>query len=59
MRINIKTKGNLGKFDLDRAIQIGLHNTSQKLVQTAQANAPYDTGKLKQSIAVEPAVIRK
>lgn len=32
-------------------------NSSQELQRIAQANAPYDTGKLKQSIGVEPANI--
>jgi len=34
--------------------QIGLVNSSQALVKMAQGNAPYETGKLKQSIGVEP-----
>lgn len=59
MKINITTNFNLGKLDMWRVNQIGLVNSSQELQRIAQENAPYDTGKLKQGIGVEPANITK
>lgn len=54
MIINIKIDLDLSKIDLDRINQIGLDNSAQEMISFAQANAPYDTGKLKQNIGMEP-----
>jgi hypothetical protein len=58
MRISVKTSGlNLSDFDIQKVIQVGLFNSSARVIEEAQQNAPLDTGKLKQSIGREPAMI--
>ena len=59
MQIIVKTNLNLDKIDIGKVSQIGFYNSGQKLQKQAQANAPYMTGKLKQSIGVDPGVITK
>lgn len=57
MKITISSNFDLGKIDMGRVNQVGLVNSSQRIMRIAQANAPYDTGKLKQGIGVEPGNI--
>lgn len=57
MKITISSNFDLGKIDMGKVNQIGLVNSSQQLQKIAQGNAPYDTGKLKQGIGVEPGNI--
>lgn len=54
MQIIVKTNFDLDKFNTDRLIQDWLVNSWQRIQEEAQANAPYLTWKLKQSIWVEP-----
>lgn len=53
MEINISTNFDLSKFDTDRMIQIGLHNSITELQRIAAKNAPYQTWKLSQGIGIE------
>ncbi len=53
MEINITTNFDLSKFDTDRLVEIGIHNSLQKLQNMARENAPYVTGNLRKGIAVE------
>ncbi len=57
MEITVKVNVNLDQIDMGRVNQIGLINSSQKLVKIAQANAPYDTGTLKKGIGADPTNI--
>ncbi len=50
MQITVTTNLNLDKIDIGKVTQIGFYNSGQKLQKQAQENAPYMTGKLKQSI---------
>lgn len=59
MKITITTNFDLNKIDIWEVSRIGFYNSGQKLQQTAQANAPYQTWKLKQSIGVDPWKIDK
>lgn len=59
MQIIVKTNLSLDKIDIGKVSQIGFYNSGQKLQKQAQENAPYMTGKLKQSIGVDPGVITK
>jgi len=54
MRITFKTHLTLDKLSIGKINQIGLVNSGQKLMAIAQENAPYETGKLKQGIGMEP-----
>jgi hypothetical protein len=57
MQINVKVDFDLNKLDMGKVFQIGLYNSGQKIQRLAQGNAPYLTGKLSQSIGVDPWVI--
>lgn len=57
MKITIKTNVKLDKISIWKINQIGLVNSSQKLVKQARENAPYETGTLKKSIWTEPGQI--
>ncbi len=59
MQLSIKTNLKLSALDMGKICQIWLTNSGQRLTAIAQANAPYETGKLKQSIGVEPNSISK
>lgn len=59
LAISYKTNFNLSNLEVDKIIQVGLVNASQRVQKVAQANAPYETGKLKQGIGVEPNNIGK
>jgi len=58
MEISIKTNFNLNKFDMNNLVEIGLHNSTRRVQSQARENAPYDTGKLKQSIAIEKSAYK-
>lgn len=53
MKISVKTNFDLSEMDMGHLITIGLQNSSREIQNLARANAPYETGKLKQGIAVE------
>lgn len=59
MRIDVKVNFDLNKLQMGEVFQIGLHNSGQKIQKLAQGNAPYLTGKLSQSIGVNPGIITK
>ena len=59
MKIIIKTNIDLEKIDIWKVSQVWFYNSGQKIQRQAQANAPYQTGKLKQSIWVDPWIITK
>lgn len=54
MRIEITTNFDISKLDMGELNQRGLINSSQVIKGMAQDNAPYDTGKLRQSIGIAP-----
>lgn len=57
MNITIKTNFSLSKVNIGEINKIGLVNSGQMLQKIAQANAPYDTGKLKQGIGTDPTSV--
>ena len=52
--ITTKLDFDFNKIDVGELNKIGLTNSSQKLQLIAADNAPYDTGKLSQSVSTEP-----
>lgn len=59
MEIKVKLNFDLRKLDIGTVTQIGLVNSTQRLVAIARENAPYETGTLKKSIGAEPGAITK
>jgi len=59
MNISVKVNFNIDNIDIDKVNQIGLFNSANAVKTQAQENAPYQTGKLRQSISVEPGTIKK
>lgn len=57
MEITVKINVNLGELDIGRINQIGLVNSSKKLVKKAQELAPYETGTMKKGIGADPSNI--
>lgn len=54
MQITVRTNINLPDDMVGKINQIWLVNSTQMIIRQARENAPYDTGKLKQSINKEP-----
>lgn len=59
MQISVKVNLNFDNVDIDKINQIGLFNSANAIKTQAQENAPYQTGKLRQSINIDPTVIKK
>lgn len=59
MRVTVTTNLDLSKLDIGEVTKIGLINSTSAIKILAQANAPYETGTLKKSIAIEPKTITK
>ena len=57
MRIDVKINFDLDKLKMGEVFKIGLYNSGQKIQKQAQWNAPYQSGKLSQSIGVDPGII--
>jgi hypothetical protein len=53
MKISVNINFDLSALDIAHLTVIGLENSSREIQSIARVNAPYDTGKLKQGIAVE------
>lgn len=59
MQISVKINFNIDNIDIEKIHQIGLFNSANAVKTQAQENAPYQTGKLRQSINIDPAIIKK
>ncbi len=59
IRITAKVNVDLKKLDIGKINQIGLVNATQRLIQIARENAPYETGTLKKSIGAQPGAITR
>lgn len=59
MLITADINFDLSEMDIEKLIQIALNNSAREIQRTARENAPYDTGKLKQGIAIDPGVVAK
>jgi len=53
MKITVSTNFDLSELDISKLTVIWLENSTREIQSIARANAPYQTGKLKQSIAIE------
>lgn len=57
MKIAVKTSRIVEAFRFGKVNKIGLYNSAKRIAAIAQKNAPYETGKLKQSIGMHPQTI--
>lgn len=53
MKVNVSINFDLSELDIKRLTTIWLENSTRKIQSIARENAPYETGKLKQGIAIE------
>lgn len=53
MLIKVSTNFDLSELNIQRLTTIWLENSTRQIQSIARENAPYDTGKLKQGIAIE------
>lgn len=53
MEVTIKTNFDFGKFDTNRLIEMGIHNSLRPIQSIARAGAPVETGTLKKNIWIE------
>ena len=53
MLVKVSTNFDLSELDMSKLTTIWLENSTRRIQSIARQNAPYDTGKLKQGIAVE------
>ena len=59
MQISVKVNFNIENLNIEKVNQIGLFNSANAVKTQAQENAPYQTWKLRQSINIDPLVIKK